>query len=88
MYPSSVICYAFSSKSVCFGIGHATYTCLEDTTTLAVMTIPTISVASLKAVKNSVIGNRTAKGNYGRDEAFVAKYVVPRRMACPRTEYA
>ena len=52
------------------------------------MTIPTISVASLKAVKNSVIGNRTAKGNYGRDEAFVAKYVVSRRMACPRTEYA
>ena len=54
----------------------------------AAMMLTTIDVPTLKAVKNSVIGNRTAKGNYGRDEAFVAKYVVSRRMACPRTEYA
>ncbi|KAM5532328.1 hypothetical protein V8D89_014007 [Ganoderma adspersum] len=39
------------------------------------MTIATMNVASLKVVKNSVIGNRTAKGAYGRDEAFVSKLV-------------
>ena len=52
------------------------------------MTIATMSIASLKAVKNSVIGNRTAKGAYGRDEAFVSKYVPLRGMARPRTEGA
>ena len=52
------------------------------------MTIATMSVASLKVVKNSVIGNRTAKGAYGRDEAFVSKYVPLRGMARPRTEGA
>ncbi|PIL24324.1 hypothetical protein GSI_14077 [Ganoderma sinense ZZ0214-1] len=39
------------------------------------MTIATMNVASLKVVKNSVIGNRTAKGAYGSDEAFVSKLV-------------
>ncbi|TBU35602.1 ARM repeat-containing protein [Dichomitus squalens] len=39
------------------------------------MTIATINVASLKAIKNSVIGNRTSKGVYGRDETFVTKLV-------------
>ena len=52
------------------------------------MTIATMNVASLKVVKNSVIGNRTAKGAYGRDEAFVSKYVLLRGMTRPRTEGA
>ena len=39
------------------------------------MTVMTFNVASLKAVKNAVIGNRTAKGNYGRDEVFVSRCV-------------
>lgn len=38
------------------------------------MTITTLNVPTLKAVKNAVIGNRTAKGSYGRDEVFVARY--------------
>ena len=54
----------------------------------AAMMLTTIDVPTLKAVKNSVIGNRTAKGAYGRDEAFVSKYVPLRGMARPRTEGA
>lgn len=42
---------------------------------LSVMTVTTLNVATLKTVKNAVIGNRTAKGNYGRDEAFVSRCV-------------
>ena len=45
------------------------------------MMFTTIDVPTLKAVKNSVIGNRTAKGSYGRDEIFIARcvsrYVMP-----------
>ncbi|TFK94820.1 ARM repeat-containing protein [Polyporus arcularius HHB13444] len=39
------------------------------------MTITALNVPTLKAVKNAVIGNRTAKGNYGRDEVFVSRLV-------------
>ena len=42
------------------------------------MTITTIDVPTLKAVKNSVIGNRTAKGSYGRDEVFISRYAYCR----------
>ncbi|KAH9945789.1 ARM repeat-containing protein [Epithele typhae] len=47
------------------------------------MTITTLDIPTLKAVKNSVIGNRTAKGSYGRDEAFVSRYDFPLKH-CPR----
>ena len=43
------------------------------------MTITTIDVPTLKAVKNSVIGNRTAKGSYGRDEVFISRCAYPYR---------
>ncbi|KAI0807797.1 ARM repeat-containing protein [Fomes fomentarius] len=39
------------------------------------MTVTTLNVPTLKAVKNTVIGNRTAKGSYGRDEVFVSRLV-------------
>ncbi|KAI0748470.1 ARM repeat-containing protein [Daedaleopsis nitida] len=39
------------------------------------MTVTTLNVPSLKTVKNAVIGNRTAKGSYGRDEIFVSRLV-------------
>ncbi|KAI0723864.1 ARM repeat-containing protein [Cerioporus squamosus] len=39
------------------------------------MTVTALNVPTLKAVKNAVIGNRTAKGNYGRDEVFVSRLV-------------
>ena len=53
------------------------------------MTVASMNAASLKAVKNSVIGNRTAKGAYGRDEAFVSKYVsLPKGVARVCTEGA
>lgn len=35
------------------------------------MTVQTVNVASLKNVKNSVIGNPTAKLALAKDEAFV-----------------
>ncbi|KAI0780550.1 ARM repeat-containing protein [Trametes elegans] len=39
------------------------------------MTIATVNVSALKAIKNSVIGNRTAKAAWGRDEAFVGRLI-------------
>ena len=54
------------------------------------MMLTTIDVPTLKAVKNSVIGNRTAKGSYGRDEIFIARcvfrYVTPVSRAPNATE--
>ncbi|RPD80440.1 ARM repeat-containing protein [Lentinus tigrinus ALCF2SS1-7] len=46
------------------------------------MTVTTLNVATLKAVKNAVIGNRTAKGHYGRDEMFVSRCVQSVSCEC------
>ncbi|KAI0333622.1 ARM repeat-containing protein [Cubamyces sp. BRFM 1775] len=39
------------------------------------MTVVQVSVPALKAIKNSVIGNRTAKAALGRDEALVERII-------------
>lgn len=39
------------------------------------MTVAIVDVTALKAIKNSVIGNRTAKAALGQDEVYVAKCV-------------
>ncbi|KAI0362524.1 ARM repeat-containing protein [Trametes cingulata] len=39
------------------------------------MTVAIVSVPALKAIKNSVIGNRTAKAALGKDEAYVARLI-------------
>ncbi|KAI0373038.1 ARM repeat-containing protein [Pilatotrama ljubarskyi] len=39
------------------------------------MTVSIVSVPALKAIKNSVIGNRTAKATLARDEAYVARLI-------------
>ncbi|KAI0822769.1 ARM repeat-containing protein [Trametes gibbosa] len=39
------------------------------------MTVEILNLSTLKAIKNSVIGNRIAKAMLGRDEAYVAKLI-------------
>ena len=49
---------------------------------LTAMTIQTLSVASLKEVKNSVIGNPSAKNKIAQDVQFVALSVCIRFFTC------
>ncbi|KAI0636599.1 ARM repeat-containing protein [Trametes polyzona] len=52
------------------------------------MTVSLVDVPTLKAVKNSVIGNRTAKAALGRDEAYVAKLIECIHAPSPAPGYS
>lgn len=61
-------------------IGHVFYTCLSlswyRNADLLEMTIRTITVPGLKSLKNSVIGNPSAKAALAQDETFVRLSVL------------